>query len=74
MGDTTQLGKALIVAGVLIAIAGAALLAGGKIPAIGRLPGDIVIKRENFTFYFPLTTGIIISLLVTLLFRLMGKK
>jgi hypothetical protein len=43
-----------------------------KIP-LGRLPGDIVVRRDNFSFYFPLTTSIIISLLLSLLFWLLRK-
>ena len=41
---------------------------------LGRLPGDIHIKRDNFTFYFPLTTGILVSLLLTLLFSILSRK
>lgn len=73
--DMTTFAKTLIGAGLAIAAIGALLLlSGGKLPWLGRLPGDIVIKRENFTLYFPLATSIIISLALTLLFRLFGKK
>jgi len=69
----SELGKLLVLVGVLTAVAGAVLLLAGKTP-LGRLPGDIVVRRENFTFYFPLATGIlvsvILSLLVWLIFRL----
>ncbi len=71
----THFAKTLIGVGLLIAAAGALLLlSGGKLPWLGRLPGDIVIKRENFTAYFPLATSIIISLALTLLFWLFGRK
>jgi hypothetical protein len=63
----TGLGKTLIVIGLLIALMGALLTMAGKLPWLGRLPGDISIKRENFTFYFPLTTSIIISLILSLI-------
>ena len=75
MGDVTPLAKTLIGAGLLIAAIGVALLlAGNRLPWLGRLPGDIVIKRENFTVYFPLATSIIVSLALTLLFWLFGRK
>lgn len=65
-----QLGKILIVAGSVAVMVGLLLLLGPKIPFIGRLPGDIMIKKENYMFYFPLTTSIILSALVALLFWL----
>ncbi|MFH1783124.1 MAG: DUF2905 domain-containing protein [Candidatus Omnitrophota bacterium] len=46
----------------------------GKIPWLGRLPGDILIKKDNFTFYFPLTTSILISVILTLIFIFIGRK
>jgi len=46
----------------------------GKIPGVGKLPGDILIKRENFSFYFPLTTCILLSLILTAVMYLFGKK
>ncbi|HDD64642.1 MAG TPA: DUF2905 domain-containing protein, partial [Firmicutes bacterium] len=58
------IGKILLTFGVLFLIAGFLLYKGIKIP-FGKLPGDIVIKRENFAFYFPLATCIIISLILT---------
>jgi hypothetical protein len=62
------LGKLLILLGVFIILIGLFLLMGEKIPWIGRLPGDIIIKKEKFTFYFPITTSILISIILTLLF------
>jgi hypothetical protein len=67
------LGKLLILLGIFIILIGAFLLIGDKIPWIGRLPGDIIMRREKFTFYFPITTSIIISILLTLLFTLFRK-
>jgi hypothetical protein len=57
----------------LIIIIGVLLLVGDKIPWVGKLPGDIMIKKEKFTFYFPLTTSILISIILTLLFTLFRK-
>ena len=67
------LGKLLILLGVLIIVIGLLLLVGEKIPWIGRLPGDIIIKRERFTFYLPLATSILISIILTLLFAVFRK-
>jgi hypothetical protein len=67
------LGKALIIVGLLLAIIGGGILLLPKIPWIGRLPGDIFYKGEKFSFYFPLTTSIIISILLTLLFSIFRK-
>lgn len=69
----SEMGKWLIVLGLLIAAAGVILSFSGKIPWIGKLPGDIYLKRENFSFYFPLTTCIIISAIVSFLFWLFRR-
>ncbi len=67
------LGKMLILLGVLIVVIGFLLLIGEKIPWIGKLPGDIIIRKEKFSFYFPITTCIIISIILTLLFWVFRK-
>jgi len=67
------LGKLLILLGVLIIVIGLLLLVGEKIPWVGRLPGDIIIRKKNFTFYFPIATSILISIILTLLFTLFRK-
>jgi hypothetical protein len=67
------LGKMLILLGVLIIVIGFLLLIGEKIPWIGKLPGDIIIRKEKFSFYFPITTCILISIILTLLFTLFRK-
>jgi uncharacterized membrane protein YkgB len=61
-----DLGKTLIFLGILILVIGVLFLAGGKIPWLGHLPGDITIQRERFTFYFPLGTCLLISALISL--------
>jgi uncharacterized membrane protein YkgB len=63
-------GKMLILLGVLIVVVGLLLLFGEKIPWAGRLPGDIIMKKEKLTIYLPFTTCIVISILLTLLFAL----
>lgn len=73
MSPLGSLGKILIIFGIVLAVLGVILILGDKIPWIGRLPGDIIIKRDKFTIYFPLMTCVIISLLLTLLFTLFRK-
>lgn len=55
----------LVIVGLLIAVIGLVWLFAPAVPWLGKLPGDIVIERENFRFYFPLTTCILLSLLLT---------
>jgi len=69
-----DIGKALLVLGLVIALAGFVLLLAGRVPWIGRLPGDIHIERGNWTFYFPLGTSILLSVILTLLFWLFGRR
>lgn len=68
-----DVGKILMIIGGLILIVGGLLYFFGRIPWLFNLPGDIIIKRKNFTFYFPLMTSILISLLLTLLFYIINK-
>jgi hypothetical protein len=72
-GEINELGKALVMIGVVVAVFGALLMFHENIPFFGKLPGDIHIKRENFTFYFPITTMIIISIIVSFVFILFRK-
>lgn len=64
------MGKALLVLGVVISAVGVLIMLG--VP-VGRLPGDFAVKRGNFAFYFPLTTSIILSILLTLIFALFRR-
>ena len=61
-----EFGKTLIYIGIALVVLGLIFSVVGKIPWLGNLPGDITIQRERFTFYFPLTTGILISVIITL--------
>ncbi|HBA53865.1 DUF2905 domain-containing protein [Syntrophorhabdus aromaticivorans] len=70
---TAPIGKILVVAGILLVLIGVGLMFGDKIPYLGKLPGDIYIKRERFSFCFPLTTSIIISIILTLFFWIFRK-
>lgn len=73
-----EMGKLLIGFGVLLIIIGGLLvLSGGladKVPLVGRLPGDIHIQRGNWSFYFPLTTSILVSVLLTLLLTFLFRR
>lgn len=69
-----DIGKSLIFIGVVIIVLGTVLLFSDKLPFnLGKLPGDISIKKENFSFYFPITTSILISIVLSLLFYLFSR-
>ena len=72
--EMTDLGKLLLVLGGVIVLVGAALLLAGRFNLpLGRLPGDIVYRGKNTVFYFPLTTCIVISVVLSLLFWIFGR-
>ena len=66
--------KTLIFFGLVLVLAGIVVGIFGKIPGLGRLPGDIYIRKGSFTFYFPLMTSLLLSVLLTLFFTLFGKR
>lgn len=70
----SEIGKFLILVGIITIIIGLILSLAGKIPLIGRLPGDIVIERKNFVLYFPLATSILLSIIISLIFYFLSKK
>jgi len=70
------MGKAIVIFGLVIAVIGLVIWMAPSIPLIsrlGRLPGDILVRRGNFTFYFPIVTSIVLSLLLTLLIALLRR-
>lgn len=69
----SEIGKLLLLSGIILSLLGIFFIFGPKIPGLGRLPGDIFIKKENFTFFFPLATCILISIIVTLILSLLRK-
>lgn len=69
----SDLGKMLIVFGVIIAALGVILLVAPKIPWLGKLPGDISYRGERFTFYFPLATCILLSVVLSLILYFFRK-
>ena len=69
-----ELGRVLVVAGVIAVLAGVVLMLGPRIPWLGRLPGDIVVQRGPLTLYAPLMTSLVLSVVVTLLLNLFWRR
>jgi len=69
----TSIGKALIIIGLLVAAVGLLLSIAGKIPWLGKLPGDIYIRKENFSFFIPITTCILLSALISFILWLLRR-
>jgi len=70
MSEFNLFGRTLLFIGIVLVILGTLFLLAGKLPFCGRLPGDIVIQRKNFVFYFPLGLCILISIILTIIFRI----
>jgi hypothetical protein len=68
--DPSNLGKILVLFAIILAIIGFLLIALGKLPFFGKLPGDVVIRRGNSTFFFPIVTCILVSIVLTVLVNL----
>jgi uncharacterized membrane protein YkgB len=68
------IGWALVVLGVVITVAGLAILFGPRIPWLGHLPGDIVIQRDNVTIYIPIGTMIVVSVVVSIVIAILGRR
>jgi len=68
-----EMAKIIIVIGVVLVLIGLTILFLQKVSFLGKLPGDILIKKENFTFYFPLSTSIVVSIIVSLILYLISK-
>ncbi len=74
-GGPAALGKLLLGLAAILAVVGVLLILSEKAGLrIGRLPGDIVVEREKFRFYFPLATSILLSIVLTLVFWLLGRR
>ena len=69
-----EVGRLLMIAGFVLAIIGFVLTNAKSLPWLGKLPGDFVIRKGNFTFYFPLATSLVLSLVLTFLLYLFRKK
>jgi hypothetical protein len=73
-----NMGRMLVLLGVVLVVVGGLLwlgsALGGKVPFLGRLPGDIHVQRGNWSFYFPLTTSIVLSIVLTLILALLSRR
>ena len=67
------IGKTLIIVGIVIAALGLLLAFGARIPFLGKLPGDILIRKDGISFYFPLVTLLLLSVLLTLIINLISR-
>ena len=81
MLDVSGLGKMIVLVGIVLIVIGAVVMLAGKWPGpeggwswIGRLPGDIFIKRENFSFYFPLATSLLISIVGSVILYVLMRR
>jgi hypothetical protein len=73
-GLMPELGRALIVMGIVLAVVGLVLVFVDRVPWIGRLPGDVHVQRGNWTLYVPLGTSIVLSVVLTLVLWLIGRR
>ncbi len=71
--ELDHLGRVLIVAGVAIAIIGGGLLLASRVPLLGRLPGDVRIQQDGFACFFPLVTGLLLSIVLTVVLNLIFR-
>jgi hypothetical protein len=69
-----DLGRLLIIGGAIAVAIGIVLLIAPRVPWLGRLPGDILVRRDHFTFYFPVATSIIVSIVLTILLNLFFRR
>ena len=67
-------GRLLVISGVVLVLVGFVFMLSGKMPWLGRLPGDIYIKKKNISFYFPLGTSILLSVILSLILWLINRK
>jgi uncharacterized membrane protein YvlD (DUF360 family) len=74
MNSLYGLGKMILMFGLFMVITGGVLMLAGKFTGLGRLPGDIFIQRGNFTFYFPVVTMLVLSLVLTLLLNFIFRR
>ncbi len=69
-----SIGRSLILFGIVLIVIGAVFVVFGRIPWFGRLPGDIIIRKEGLTLYFPVVTMILLSIVLTILFNVIGRR
>jgi hypothetical protein len=69
-----EIGKLLVVLGLVVVAIGVVVMLAGRLPWFGRLPGDIHIERGNWSFYFPLATSLVLSVVISLVLYLIGRR
>lgn len=74
MGDFNSIGRMIMILGAVLLAAGLILTLAGRFFPIGRLPGDILVRKGNFTFYFPIVTSIILSVILTIILNFLSRK
>jgi hypothetical protein len=72
--DLNYIGKVLVLFGVVMIVVGGIFMISGKVPWLGRLPGDIYVQKKNFSFFFPITTSILISIVISLILIFLRHK
>lgn len=72
--DMSSVGKTLMLFGIILFVLGGVFMLGGKVSWLGRLPGDIYIQKKNFSIFFPLTTSIIISIIISVILILLRRR
>jgi hypothetical protein len=73
-GMWNELGRVILLVGAVLVVVGLVLVFADRIPFLGRLPGDIVVRRKNFTLYFPIATGILLSIVLTIVLNLISRR
>ena len=74
MTDFSSMGRTVLILGLLVAGVGLFMLLAGRLPFIGRLPGDIAVQRGSWSFYFPLATSLLISVVLTVVLNLFFRR
>ena len=72
--DLSSMGRMVIILGLIVVAIGALMLLAGRLPFLGRLPGDIAVQRGSWSFYFPLATSIVLSLVLTVVLNLFARR
>ena len=72
--DLSSMGRMVIILGLIVVAIGALMLLAGRLPFLGRLPGDITVQRGSWSLYFPLATSIVLSLVLTVVLNLFARR
>jgi hypothetical protein len=68
------MGRILVLIGAVLLVVGLLVMFADRVPFLGKLPGDVVVRKKNFTFYFPIVTSILVSLVLTLVLSLWSRR